>query len=116
MSDVWEFREQVPHDGQHWGQWRFDEKGHGLEYEDGNNGVRIDLTMIDGSARMLDWIFWLSAHEWYTRHDLADLIEAFDDIFYPRANLCPGGSDQHMDAKKYLHVMSGMGKLERKAA
>jgi hypothetical protein len=114
MSDVWEFREQVPHDGQRWGQWRLNEKSGGLEYED-NEGeclLSIDLNQIDGSARMLDWIFWLSGHEWYTRQDLADLIHAFDDIFYPRANLCPGGCDQHMDAKKYLHVLSGMGKLE----
>lgn len=116
MSDVWQFREQVPHDGQRWGQWRFDEQSGALEYEDGNTRVRIDLSAIDGSARVLDWIFWLSGHDWYTRHDLADLIQAFDEIFYPRANLCPNGCDQHMDGREYLHVMSGMGKLERKAA
>jgi len=33
MSDVWKFREQVPHDGYRWGQWRFDEKSGALEYE-----------------------------------------------------------------------------------
>ncbi len=117
MSDVWQFREQVPHDSHRWGQWRFDEKTCRLQYEDeGTCALGIDLTTIDGSARMLDWIFWMSGHEWYTRQDLADLIQAFDDIFYPRANLCPGGCDQHMDAKKYLHVLSGMGKMEHKAA
>jgi len=119
MSDVWEFREQVPHDGHRWGNWRFDEDSGGLEYEDENGEcrLRIDLTAIDGSAQMLDWIFWMSSHDWYTRHDLADLIQAFDDIFYPRANLCPEGHDQHMDVKKYLHVMSGMGKIkERRVA
>jgi hypothetical protein len=113
MSDVWEFREQVPHDGQRWGQWRFDERPRWLMYDDDEASVCIDLTTIDGSARMLDWIFWLSGHAWYTRQDLADLIRAFDDIFYPRANLCPNGQDQAMDAKKYLHVLCGMGKLER---
>jgi hypothetical protein len=116
MSDVWKFREQVPHDGHRWGQWRFDEKSCGLEYEDEGGGcrLRIDLTTIDGSARMLDWIFWMSGHDWYTRQDLADLIQAFDDIFYPRANLCPNGRDKALDAKKYLHVMSGIGKVEHK--
>ena len=49
-----------------------------------------------------------------TRQDLADLIQAFDDIFYPRVNLCPNGRDRAMDAKKYLHVMSGMGKVVHK--
>ena len=116
MSDLWQFREQAPHDGQTWGKWRFDERPRWLAYDDDEACLGIDLTTIDGSARMLDWIFWLSEHDWYTREDLADLIQAFDDIFYPRANLCPGGSDQTMDAKKYLHVMSGMGKVERKAA
>ncbi|HET7440172.1 MAG TPA: hypothetical protein VFJ47_02635 [Terriglobales bacterium] len=114
MSDVWEFREQVPHDGQRWGQWRFGEKTGGLEYE-GNEGkclLRIDLATIDGSARMLDWIFWMRGHDWSTREDLADLIQAFDDIFYPRGNLCPNGRDRTMDAKKYLRVMSGIGKSE----
>ncbi len=101
MSDVWQFREQVPHDGQRWGRWRFDQKAGRLEYEDGNGGLAIDSTTIDRSARMLD-----------TRHDLADLIQAFDEIFYPRANLCPNGCDQPMDVKKYLRVMSGIGKIE----
>lgn len=114
MSDVWEFREQVPHDGRSWGKWRFDEKTGGLEYEDSESSLRIDLTVIDSSARMLDWVFWMNDHDWYTRQDLADLIQAFDDIFYPRANLCPNGCDQHMDAKKYLHVMSGIGKVKNK--
>lgn len=114
MSDVWEFREQVPHDGRSWGKWRFDEKTGGLEYEESESSLRIDLTVIDSSARMLDWVFWMNDHDWYTRQDLADLIQAFDDIFYPRANLCPNGCDQHMDAKKYLHVMSGIGKVKNK--
>lgn len=104
------------HDGQRWGQWRFDEETCELEYEDSNNRFRIDLTTIDGSARILDWIFWLSGHEWCTRQDLAGLIQAFDDIFYSRANLCSKGRDQVMDAKKYLDVISGMGKVECKAA
>ncbi len=112
MSDVWQFREQVPHDGKRWGNWRFDEKHGWLEYQEGEGSMRIDLTTIDGSARLLDWIFWMNNHDWYTRQDLADLVEAFDDIFYPRANLCPNGQDQPMNAKKYLHVMSGMGKWE----
>lgn len=112
MSNIWQFREQVPHDGQRWGRWRFDQKAGRLEYEDGNGGLAIDLTTIDRSARMLDWIFWLRGHDWYTRHDLADLIQAFDEIFYPRANLCPNGCDQPMDAKQYLRVMSGIGKIE----
>ena len=55
MSDVWEFREQVPHDGQRWGKWRFDEKARWLEYDDDEASLCIDLTAIDGSARMLDW-------------------------------------------------------------
>ncbi|HET9803145.1 MAG TPA: hypothetical protein VFP96_07910 [Candidatus Acidoferrum sp.] len=115
MNDIWEFREQVPHDGQCWGKWRFDEKSRWLAYDDDEGSLCIDLTAIDGSARMLDWIFWMSCHDWYTREDLADLIQAFDDIFYPRANLCPNGRDRAMDAKKYLHVMSGIGKSEHKA-
>ncbi len=114
MSDVWEFREQVPHDGQQWGKWRFEERSRWLVFDDDEASLCIDLTAIDGSARMLDWIFWMNDHDWYTREDLADLIQAFDDIFYPRANLCPNGCDQAMDAKKYLHVLSGIGKSEHK--
>ncbi len=75
MSDVREFREQVPHDGNRWQQWRFDEKTSGLEYEDeeGDCILRLDLTTIDSSARLIDWIFWMSGHKWYNRHDLAAL-------------------------------------------
>ncbi len=116
MSDVWEFREQVPHDGQQWGRWHFDQRSRWLVYDDDEGSLCIDLTAIDGSARMLDWIFWMNDHDWYTREELADLIQAFDEIFYPRVNLCPNGRDRAMDAKKYLDVMSGIGKSERKAA
>lgn len=112
MSDVWQFREQVPHEGHRWGKWRFDQKWGRLQYDDSETGLCIDLTTIDGSARMLAWIFWLRGQNWYTRHDLANLIQAFDDIFYPRANLCLNGCDQHMDAAKYLRVMAGIGKIE----
>ena len=111
MGDVWQFREQVPHNEHRWGKWRFDEKWGRLEYENSEGGLCIDLMTIDGSARMLDWIFWLRGQDRYTHDDLANLIQAFDEIFYPRANLCPNGCNQTMDAKKYFRVMSGIGKI-----
>ena len=100
MPSKWKFHGKVPEDGQQWGKWCFDKKRLALVY--GNERYEIDLERIDGSAEMLDWIFQLSNKPGCSRKDIGDLVEAFDDLFYPQANLCSGGSDKKIDATKYF--------------
>lgn len=37
--------------------------------------------------------------------DLSNLVNAFDDIFYPQANLCSGGQSKAFDPKAYLNKL-----------
>lgn len=51
---------------------------------------------------MLDWIFQVHSKTWATPQDIYGLIEAFDDLLYPQANLGSGGLDAKMNAKARL--------------
>lgn len=82
-----------------WGLWKLDEDGPSLYLN--HRGVelyRIDLNRIRNSADMLDWIFQVSNKTWATARVVSGLLDAFEDIFSPQANLCPSGKDKTLPA------------------
>ena len=59
---------------------------------------------MNSAAQMLDWIFRINkkSREMYPAQDLADLLQALQDILDPQANLCGGGAGKRLDATAYL--------------
>jgi hypothetical protein len=100
MPEQWHLPSARPHKGQRWGKWRFAE--HNLTLVHGGAHYEIDLETIDRSAEMLDWILQVSGKAWASRQDVGQLVRAFDEIFYPQANMCPGGHNRAFDAARYL--------------
>lgn len=100
--------------GRHWGDWILDVERLCLVYHAfpvalGNGSGRtegvppytafwgdyeIDLERVRDSAAMLDWIFQIRGKSWATSRVMRDLIEAFDDLFKPQANLCSNGCNK----------------------
>jgi hypothetical protein len=50
----------------------------------------VDLETIRHSAGMLDWVFQISKKVWADARVTKDLVNAFESIFHPQANLCSG--------------------------
>ena len=90
--------------GRHWGSWVLDVERLCLTFE-GQPAVRggmegcpeyiaylgryeIDIEHIRNSASALDWIYQVNKKVWGTARTMKDLLNAFDDIFDPQANLC----------------------------
>lgn len=98
--------------GRRWGQWFLDverltlvfdawqeERGNGSGRTEGVpkytayfGKYEVDLETIRHSAGMLDWVFQISNKSWATRAVTKDLLNAFDSIFHPQANLWSGHS------------------------
>jgi hypothetical protein len=92
--------------GRQWGEWTFDSERLCLVFQAApvsRGGVRgvapyvgyfgkyeIDLERIHDSAAMLDWIFQIQGKTWASARVTKDLLNAFDSIFNPQANLCSG--------------------------
>src|SRR5271170_5327875 len=98
MASNWQFPDRIPKDGKRWGKWHFDKKSLELVY--GHDRYRIDLKRIEDSAGMLDWIFQMTTKSYCTSRDLGDLVKAFDDLFYPQANLCSNGINEKINPTK----------------
>jgi len=81
------------------GQWKHNHTDHTLNF--GRGLYTIDLLMIHSSAELLDWIFQINQKTWATAIVMQDLLNAFDEIFDPQANLCPCGEDRRLP-KSYL--------------
>lgn len=81
-----------------WGCWKLvcDERDERtLECTKPDFSYAIKLKRIRNSAGMLDWIFQLKHKKNVIGpQEMYDLLTAFDDIFKPQQNLCPGGNDQ----------------------
>ena len=71
-----------------WNNWEYSPEYCTLTYKP--YGYEIDLEKIHDSAAMLDWIFQLWHKEW-GQQSMPDLLEAFDYLFQPQANLCSWG-------------------------
>jgi hypothetical protein len=107
---LYEYAEPRLFHGRKWGAWSLDTErmclvfeGKPVEHGDGSGltqGVprytaiighyEIDLERVRDSAAALDWIFQILGKNWATQRVMKDLLEAFDDIFHPQANLCSG--------------------------
>jgi hypothetical protein len=92
-------------DRRRWGIWRLETSTWELVNEETH--YRIDLERCTTSAALLDWIFQINGKGWGPKA-MADLIDAFDDIFYPQENLCSGclcgGVGKQIDATAYLRA------------
>jgi hypothetical protein len=98
-SDFLRYRPIPLFHGRQWGKWWLDVKRLCLVYqpEGRSGGYEVDIEQINSSAEMLDWIFQINNKGWASAKDIADLLEAFGDIFYPQANLCSGGVDSQIE-------------------
>jgi hypothetical protein len=90
--------------GRHWGEWTLDTerfclvykaqpvlRGEGSRQYTGFFGhYEIDIERIRRSSGMLDWIFQINGKSWANARVTKDLVNAFDDVFHPQANLCSG--------------------------
>jgi hypothetical protein len=86
-----------------WGNWTYDESNKTLDYRNPDGDYyEIDLVRVRTSAAMLDWIFQLRHKCWITAQDLADLLEAFDDLLDPQANYCSWEEEQHPNVLRIL--------------
>jgi len=87
-----------------WGNWHLKKSNWTLVYRhDGSTFYEIDLEGISTCGAMLDWIFQLAGNKtWMSTEDSADLIDAFRDIFHPQRNLCSFGSNNRIDAPRFL--------------
>ncbi len=85
-----------------WGNWRLDPGS--LELVHAADEHPIDLERMNSAAQMLDWIFRINKkpREVYPAQDLADLLQALQDILDPQANLSGGGASKRLDATAYL--------------
>jgi hypothetical protein len=63
----------------------------GHEYVAFLGAYEVDVERIRCSSGMLDWIFQINGKSWADARVVKDLVNAFDDIFHPQANLCSGG-------------------------
>jgi hypothetical protein len=57
----------------------------------------IDIERIQSSPGMLDWIIQIGQKSWASDKDVADLVQAFDDIFDPQQYLCSFHSDKRIE-------------------
>lgn len=73
-----------------WGEWELNSQSNTLYFK---RTYEIDLSLINSSAAILDWIFQIKIKPWGNPEILFDLITAFDDIFNPQANFCSGGRE-----------------------
>lgn len=82
-----------------WGQWRFKSSNLILKHD---NGYEVDLEGINSCAEMLDWIFQLNhkVDAFYGEDVVKNLVEAFDDIFYPQANCCSYGAERQFNGSE----------------
>ena len=109
--------------GRHWGEWTLDTERVCLVFQGqpmmrGGEGscpqylaylgkYEIDIERIPYSAAMLDWIYQVNKKVWASARTMKDLLNAFEDIFDPQANLCScslgGGSGKAIkDPRAFL--------------
>ncbi|HXM95761.1 MAG TPA: hypothetical protein VOA64_16165 [Candidatus Dormibacteraeota bacterium] len=113
--------------GRRWGSWTFDlerlclvhdaepvtrREGYLDEYVAFLGDYEVDVELIRQSSQVLDWIFQIRGKGWATSRVMRDLIEAFDDILKPQANLCGNGFNKVIqNPKAFLkHRIATVGK------
>lgn len=86
---------------QEWGSWTIERDNLTLNFREGRHSYQIDLEPIYSSAQVLDWIFQVRGKGWASPKVMADLLEAFHDIFHPQATLCSGGDYKFLNRLKW---------------
>lgn len=85
-----------------YGKWQYNEKSRTLGYKVKNGYFyAFNLENITSSAQMLDWIMQINGKVWGKGQCVADLVEAFDDIFDPQDSLCSFGNDKRINPKTF---------------
>ena len=98
-----------PTHGARFGMWELDGDRLTLELKNSvlNTRYEIDLEQITSSAKMLDVIFQVQRKSW-GGPNVASLLEAFDVIFQPQANLCSCGASKEIeDISVFLRARIG---------
>jgi len=111
--------------GRRWGQWTFDSERLCLVFRaspESRGGIgsvtsyiaylghyEIDLERIHDSAALLDWIFQVGSKTWASARVTKDLLNAFDSILDPQANLCSGAcgsghGGKTISSPEFLHA------------
>lgn len=70
-----------------WGNWKLQKDG-SLQLQT-NTSRWIDLRRCVDSAEILDWIFHYQGR--LSAQDLADMVQALEDVLEPRTNYCGNG-------------------------
>ena len=89
-------------DGSRWGGWQLQGSDHTLALHHGADYYQIDLDSITDSAQMLDWVYQVRLKTWATNETVSSLLNAFQDLFDPQANLCSGSQSKTINAKQHL--------------
>jgi hypothetical protein len=84
-----------------WGHWKLNRKAMALTLEI-HPWYEIDLERIRDSAEMLDWIFQIFKKTWATPDIIYDVLNAFESIFEPQANLSSFGRNKEINPKLFI--------------
>lgn len=85
-----------------WGRWELDAGRLVLTFSKQHHSYEVDLERCCTPAQMLDWIFQVRPKGWCSIEDIADLIDAFNDLLDPQKNLCSGGLAKRIPSVRKL--------------
>lgn len=88
-----------------WGGWTLDRDRLVLE----NKHYEVDLERALTGAQLCDLIFQVRQHIWASPEVLAGLLNAFEDLLRPQANLCSGGENKTMSNAKLRSLVAENG-------
>ncbi|MGC3023341.1 hypothetical protein [Brevibacterium sp. FAM 24630] len=86
-----------------WGNWELRVEIMCIEHS--VNGYQISLDECLTSAQVLDWVFQMRAKTWVTSEEMANLLDAFDDVFEPQSRLCSVGRNKSL-TKEEMHRLA----------
>jgi len=98
-----------PVHGACWGPWRYDAARLVLLHE--SAAYEIDLETCTNSARVLDWIFQVTAKRWCTAPDAHCLLLAVEELLSPQATLCSCGQSKTLNVRWYLQANDPEGRV-----
>lgn len=89
-----------------WGDWYFEpdrlelflDRGGCVEYS-------IDLEMCTTSGEVLNQLVEIAGKNWISPADVAGLLAALNDLLQLQRNLCPGGTEKHLDRDALLEIV-----------
>ena len=89
-----------------WGDWYFEpdrlelflDRGGCVEYS-------IDLEMCMTSGEILNQLVEVAGKDWTSPADVSGLLAALNDLLQLQKNLCPGGTEEHLDRIRLHEVV-----------